>query len=91
MNVPPAQVALRWVVSRPGVSSTLLGVSRVEQLVDNVDALDLVIPEVHQLSLDAVSASADPRMLYGLFRDPIRRHAVFGGARVRGWAEATKA
>jgi aryl-alcohol dehydrogenase-like predicted oxidoreductase len=88
IGAPPAQVALQWVLSRPGVSSTLMGVSRVEQLVDNVAALELVIPETHLAALDAVSAPADPRMLYGLFRDPIRRHAVFGGASVRGWSES---
>lgn len=87
IGAPPAQVALQWVVGRSGVSSTLMGVSRVEQLVDNVAALDLAIPATHLASLEAVSASAEPRMLYGLFRDPIRRHAVFGGASVRGWAE----
>jgi aryl-alcohol dehydrogenase-like predicted oxidoreductase len=85
IDAPPAQVALQWVVSRPGVSSTLMGVSGVQQLRDNVAALDLVIPETHLVALDAVSASADPRMLYGLFSDPMRRHAVFGGVSVRGW------
>ena len=87
IGAPPAQVALQWVVGRRGVSSTLMGVSRVRQLLDNVAALDLRISETHLSALDAVSASADPRMLYGLFRDPIRKHAVFGGASVRGWAE----
>ena len=86
IGASPAQVALQWVVSRPGVSSTLMGVSRVDQLLDNVAALELVLPEAHLQALDAVSASADPRMLYGIFRDPIRRHAVFGGASVRGFA-----
>lgn len=40
----PARVALAWVVGRPGVVSTLMGVSRSKQVTDNVMALDLHLP-----------------------------------------------
>lgn len=88
MQAPPARVALQWVVSRPGVGSTLMGVSRKEQLKDNLAALELSIPDEHLRALDAVSEPTDPRMLYSLFREPLRTHAVFGGATVVGWGEA---
>ena len=80
----PARVALAWVAGRPGVASTLMGVSRVEQVADNLAALDLVLSPAHRAALDAVSAP-NPRMLYSLFTPSMRQHAVFGGSVVMPW------
>lgn len=80
----PARVALAWVSGRPSVTSTLLGVSRVEQLADNIAALDLMLPAEHRTALDAVSAP-EPRMLYSLFTPAVRQQAVFGGSDVTPW------
>ena len=79
-----ARVALAWVIGRPGVTSTLMGVSRPEQVADNIAALDVRLSPAHRAALDAVSAP-DARMLYSLFTPALRQHAVFGGATVRGW------
>ncbi|MES3034695.1 MAG: aldo/keto reductase [Gemmatimonadota bacterium] len=87
LEVSAATVAMRWVTGREGISSTLLGISRVEQLDANLRALDLVLPEEHRAALDAVSAPAEARMLYGLFHGQVRRHAIFGGASVRAHDE----
>jgi aryl-alcohol dehydrogenase-like predicted oxidoreductase len=81
-----ARVALQWVVSRPGVTTTLMGVSRPEQVTDNIAALDVDLTAEHHAQLDAVSAG-DRRMLYTLFEPPMRQHAVFGGTTVRAWYE----
>ena len=83
----PARVALAWVAGRPGVASTLLGVSRVEQLADNIAALDLELSPAHRAALDNVSAPT-PRMLYSLFTPMLRQHAVFGGSVVRPWGDS---
>ena len=83
----PARVALAWVVGRPGVASTLMGVSRPEQVADNVGALDLALSTAHRAELDAASAPAAPRLIYALARQPLRQHVVFGGAQVRAAAE----
>ncbi|MES2524592.1 MAG: aldo/keto reductase [Gemmatimonadota bacterium] len=80
-----ARVALAWVLGRPGVTSTLMGVSRAEQVSDNVAALDVVLSPEHRAVLDAVSAHASPRFLYGLFTPALRQHAVFGGSTVQAW------
>jgi aryl-alcohol dehydrogenase-like predicted oxidoreductase len=40
-NSTPARVALAWVQSRPGVTSTIIGARRMAQLEDNVKALEL--------------------------------------------------
>ena len=84
----PARVALQWVTGRVGVTSTLMGVSRAEQVADNVAALDVVLPAEHRAALTAISQPGDARLIYTLFRDAGRQHAVFGGATVHGWAEA---
>ena len=81
----PARVALSWVIQRPGVTSTLMGVSRAAQVADNVAALDLVLPPEHRATLDAVSAGAEPRMLYSLSQPPMRQHVILGGSTVRGF------
>lgn len=80
----PARLALAWVTQRPGVSSTLMGVSRVAQVAENIASLDLVISAEHRAALDAVSAP-DPRMLYTLFTSAVRQFAVFGGSSVTSW------
>jgi hypothetical protein len=59
-----------------------MGVSRAEQVPDNVAALGVTLSAEHRAALDAVSAG-DGRMLYGLFTPAVRRQVVFGGAAVR--------
>ncbi len=78
----PARVALSWVVGRTGVTSTLMGVSRAEQVADNIAALEVVLSAEHRAALDTVSAG-DVRMLYTLFTPSLRQHVVFGGETVR--------
>ncbi|PPD14821.1 MAG: aldo/keto reductase [Methylobacterium sp.] len=82
-----ARVALAWLTSRPGVSSILVGASRPTQLVDNIAALDLALSVDHRMALDAVSASAVPRMLYSMSQMPLRQHIIFGGSTVHSAAE----
>ncbi len=77
----PARIALAWVCGRPGITSTLMGVSRVEQVTDNAAALDIVLSAEHRAALDKVSASADPG-LYTLFTPALRQQVVFGGSSV---------
>ncbi len=86
MDATPARVALSWVLGRPGVASTLMGVSRAGQVTENAAALGLVLPPEQTAALDAAS-DGNQAFLYGLFRPPIRNHVVFGGADVRGWHE----
>jgi aryl-alcohol dehydrogenase-like predicted oxidoreductase len=85
----PARVALAWVVGRPGVASTLMGVGRAAQVADNIAALELALSSEHRAGLDAVSAPAEPRLIYRLARPPLRQQVIFGGSRVEGSTEAT--
>jgi len=77
----PARVALAWVLSRPGVNTALMGVSRVSQLHDNIAATDLSLPAAQIAALDAAS-TPDAAMIYGLFTPQMRQQLVFGGAAV---------
>jgi aryl-alcohol dehydrogenase-like predicted oxidoreductase len=74
---PPAQVALNWVATRPGVTSTLLGATRLDQLDDNLRAFDFEIPPSARARLDAVSA---PEIVhpYHFFQEPMRRMLTGG-------------
>jgi hypothetical protein len=59
-----------------------MGVSRVEQVIDNAAALDIALSSEHRTALDKVSISADSRMLYSLFTPALRKQVVFGGSAV---------
>ncbi|PTL79737.1 aldo/keto reductase [Vitiosangium sp. GDMCC 1.1324] len=54
----PARVALAWVQSRPGVSSTIIGARTLEQLENNVGALDVKLTPAQVAALDEVSKPA---------------------------------
>jgi aryl-alcohol dehydrogenase-like predicted oxidoreductase len=57
---PMAQVALNWVANRPGVATVILGATKLEQLEDNLRALDFEIPEALVARLDDVSSPKAP-------------------------------
>jgi len=61
-----------------------MGVSRVEQLSDNVKALNVVLSASHRATLDTISAP-EFSTLHTLFTPASRQHDVFGGTAVRGW------
>ncbi len=78
----PARVALAWICGRPGVTSTLIGASRPEQVKDNFAALDLQLTQEQRTALDSISSPSEPRMLYSLFTPLARQNLVFGGTPV---------
>lgn len=51
----PAQVALNWTLTRPGIASTIIGARRLEQLEDNLSALDFVLDGEQRLRLEESS------------------------------------
>lgn len=85
----PARIALAWVTSSPGVTSTLMSVSRTSQVLDYAGALDLVLLPEHRAALDA-SSKPDPHMLYTLVTPALRRRAVFCEKHVLGWSGYTR-
>jgi len=51
----PAQVALNWTTKRPGVTSTILGATKMSQLEDNLAALEFEIPAELSAKLEEAS------------------------------------
>ncbi len=82
---PMAQVALAWVMGRPGVDTTIVGASRLAQLQGHVAAASLVLSDAHRKRLDD-SSSAPPGFSASLTMPMIRR-MIFGGHDVKGWGE----
>jgi aryl-alcohol dehydrogenase-like predicted oxidoreductase len=70
LNRSPAQVAINWATMRPGVVSTLIGATRMDQLEDNLAALDFSIPPELAARLDAVGRPA-PGFPYQFFHPPL--------------------
>lgn len=60
-GVSPAQVALNWLLAKPGVTSLIVGARTVEQLADNLAASDWSLDPAEVERLDAISA---PRLPY---------------------------
>jgi diketogulonate reductase-like aldo/keto reductase len=50
-----ARVALAWVRTRPGVSSTIIGARRLSQLEDNLKSLDLMLTAAELAHLDSLT------------------------------------
>lgn len=57
----PAQVALAWLLSRPGITGVVIGARTDEQLVDNLRAAEVRLTDAEQARLSTVSA---PPLLY---------------------------
>jgi len=55
-NSTSAALALAWVQSRPAVTSTIIGARRIDQLDQNLAALDLTLASEEVAALDKLSA-----------------------------------
>ncbi|MBX5467531.1 MAG: aldo/keto reductase [Firmicutes bacterium] len=55
LGVTPAQLALAWLLHRPGVTSAIVGATRPEQLRENLGALEVPWTETVAQRLDALS------------------------------------
>ncbi|HVE82672.1 MAG TPA: aldo/keto reductase [Myxococcales bacterium] len=55
LDTTPARIALAWVQSRPGVTSTIIGARTMEQLEQNLAALDVALTPAQVQKLDALT------------------------------------
>jgi aryl-alcohol dehydrogenase-like predicted oxidoreductase len=78
-----AQVALAWVLARPGVASPILGARTLAQLEGNLAALELALPTELLARLDAASAPT-PIFPHGFLANT--RHVMQSGATINGVA-----
>ena len=86
LNKPPAQVALNWVATQPGITSTILGATKVAQLDDNLASIEFAIPTDLRKRLDEASA-LDPAQPYVFFGGEIQSR-IAGGVPVHPWVPA---
>ena len=68
----PAEVALAWVMSRPCVTSTLIGATKVDQLEKNLAAASISLPEGALRALDQASV-LEPTELDHFFGPEMQR------------------
>jgi len=84
------RVALSWVQNRPGVTSTIIGARTMQQLDDNVGALEVKLTPEHVAALDEASKPTLPFPTDMLSAVPA---FAYGGTTINGqaskaWAQA---
>ena len=80
---PMVQVALAWLAQQRGVTSTLTGASKLEQLRDNLASLEVRLNPEQLETLDTVSK---PEQTFGdMLGTPGMNRLIFGGSSVQGW------
>jgi aryl-alcohol dehydrogenase-like predicted oxidoreductase len=74
----PAAIAMAWLCGRPGVSTVLLGISRLEQMSQNLDAADITLSAEDRQGLDAVSQIPEfyPNWFNTMLSDSVARNAL---------------
>jgi aryl-alcohol dehydrogenase-like predicted oxidoreductase len=80
-----AQVALNWVTQRPGVTSTIIGATKLQQLQDNFAAIEFALPPEALTKLE-VCSQLDPTVHPYLFFTEGMQSMVHGGVGVRAWS-----
>jgi aryl-alcohol dehydrogenase-like predicted oxidoreductase len=60
LDATPAQVALAWLLTRPMVSSVLLGASSIRQLYENIRAGEITLDDDQRRRLDALVITPPP-------------------------------
>jgi aryl-alcohol dehydrogenase-like predicted oxidoreductase len=55
-NCSPARISLAWLLAKPVVTSVIIGAKRIDQLEDNIAAIDIKLTAEQMKQLDEVSA-----------------------------------
>jgi aryl-alcohol dehydrogenase-like predicted oxidoreductase len=85
-NASPAQVSLAWMLTKPFVSSILLGANKMEQLEDNLGAANVQLSPEELADLDQMTAPASlyPNWFTERIADVPVRDALAGKPRAAG-------
>jgi len=79
----PAEVALNWVAHRPGITSPIMGVTKLDQLKSNLASLSFTIPDALNDRLNQASR-LDQAHPY-IFFDSFLQGMINGGVTVKRW------
>jgi aryl-alcohol dehydrogenase-like predicted oxidoreductase len=77
----PAQVALAWLLSKSTVTSVLLGASKLEQLENNLGALDIRLSPDQSKRLDEISR-VEMGFPHAILANPTIKQTIAGGVEV---------
>ena len=65
LRVKPAQVALAWLTNKPEITAPVVGVSRVQQLVDLIAATNIQLADEHVTFLEELYEPLDNLLTFG--------------------------
>lgn len=77
----PAEIALNWVATQPGVTSTIIGATKLKQLESNLASITFDLPTDLRKKLDQVS-QLEPAHPY-MFFEEVLQDRIRGGVKVR--------
>jgi aryl-alcohol dehydrogenase-like predicted oxidoreductase len=80
-SVTPAQVALNWVMCKPGVDTVIIGARNEQQLVDNLATATWRLTPEEVARLDEVSALPEPYPMWHQHKFAIERNPKLPGNR----------
>jgi aryl-alcohol dehydrogenase-like predicted oxidoreductase len=78
LKCTPSQVAIAWVRQQPGVIIPLIGANNMQQLDDNLGALDVTLEEKHLERLDEASR-IEPGFPHDFLGSDVVQNLMFGG------------
>jgi aryl-alcohol dehydrogenase-like predicted oxidoreductase len=78
-NATPAQVAIAWILSKPFVSTVLMGATKLDHLKDNMKAEQLVLEKEDITELDEMTVPKTPYPEWMLWGDPATQNAISEG------------
>lgn len=82
-SLPMSKVALAWASAQPGVTSLILGASKLEQLHENIASLEVTLTAEQLSELDEGTA---PELVSPyLMARPEVKLGIFGGTEVKSW------
>jgi aryl-alcohol dehydrogenase-like predicted oxidoreductase len=81
---PPAEIALNWVATQPGVTSAIIGATKISQFDNNLSSLDFTIPAESRARLPKASELDPTAQPYAFFTSTLQVR-VKGNAAIRAW------
>jgi aryl-alcohol dehydrogenase-like predicted oxidoreductase len=84
ISATPAQVALSWLMNRPGVTAPIVGARTLHHITDALGALNLTLDSEAASSLERVSAPTPGGYPYGAFGTGQRQRSLETSARALG-------
>ena len=67
-GLPTAQIAMAWLLGKPGITAPIVGATKIEQLTDPIAAFDLKLSDEDIAKLEAPYVSAPVAGLFETIR-----------------------